>query len=590
MSQPSVSEIIEAALGKRRLTLFIKNVDVLNVFSGEIIRSGIGVYHDRIVYVGDEVRDADEVIDGDGATAVPGLIDTHLHIESSMITPARFAEAVLPRGTTTVCADPHEIANVLGKEGVRMMLENGRGLPLKIYFFAPTCVPESQAVTAGAEITPEDVEEMLGWDGIVGLGEVMDYEGVLSNSPKMIRMIEIGHRRGAVIDGHCVLLSGARLNAYAAAGPEADHENFTVETALEKLRAGMYLKLRGPYILDARKFVAELKRLPDPWNIILVTDDVMPDNLRETGHLDHVVRAVIEAGMDPVEAVRSATLRPALHMRMFNLGAIAPGKVADIVLLRSLEKFSVSMVIADGKVVARDGKLVVEIPERRFDRKALDTVKLPTLSEKDFEVKPPIQNGKITVNAIDFASYSGELENPAAAFLEMILTRIGRVEVEVRDGRFVLDNIALVLVFERHGKTGSRGVGFARNLIKQGAIASTVAHDAHNLIVVGTDTRDMHKAASLVIESRGGIAAVKNSRVLAKIELPVAGLMSEEKFETVAEKMKNLRRAFKEMGVLDHPYMPLPNLLTLSVIPHARITDKGIFDVDQQKFIPWLAE
>ena len=585
-----LQELIEAAQGKRKLSLFIRDVDVLNVFTGELIRSSIGIYGDRIAYVGPDFMEAEQTINGNGVVAVPGLIDTHLHIESSMAVPSRFAEAVLPHGTTTVCADPHEIANVLGKDGVRMMLENSRDLPMKIYFFVPTCVPESNAVTAGAEIKPEDVEEMLEWEGIVGLGEVMDYEGVVNNDPKMIKILEIGHKHNTVIDGHCVLLQGTKLNAYVAAGPEADHENFTIETALNKIRAGMYLKLRGPYILDTRKFVQALKNLPNPWNVILVTDDVMPDNLVEKGHLDHVVRSMIEAGMDEVEAVRSASYRPAQHMRMHHLGAIAPGKVADIILLKNLRKFEIDTVISNGVIAAKEGKLLVNIPHKPFDTKAKDTVKIQNLSPDDFYVKPSVKDGIIRVNVIDFTKYVGEIADPAAAFLDMILTKLNTAEIEVRNGDFILGDVALVLVFERHGKNKNRGVGFTRNLIHKGAIASTIAHDSHNLIVVGTNRDDMYKAAQLVIQSRGGTAAVMDSKTLAHIPLPVAGLMSEEPVVKVAEKMKQLRRAFREMQVLDHPYMPLVNLLTLSVIPHARITDKGIFDVNQQLFVPWIAE
>lgn len=583
----NVREFVEAARGDRPLSLLIKEVDLVNVFTGEIYETSIGVYKDRIVNIDPEVSSfkAIETIDGGKRVAIPGLIDTHLHIESSMVTPARFAEAVLPHGTTTVFADPHEIANVLGSEGVRMMLENSRGLPLKIYYLMPTCVPESQAVTAGAEITPEDVEKALDWEGVVGLGEVMDFEGVVSGSDKMVRVLEVGLKKGVVIDGHCVLLSGSKLNAYVTAGPEADHENFTVESAIEKLRLGMYVKLRGPYILDTKRFVESLKRLPKPWNIIFVTDDVMPDNLVKKGHLDFVCRSFIEAGMDPVEVVRSVTLRPAIHMRTPHLGAISPGRIADILLLKSLERFEIDLVIANGRVVAKNGRLVANIPDRRFSPASYNTVRLPRLSLDDFVIKPPVDNGKVKVNVIDFSVRPGGLSDPAASFLEMILTRLSQAEIDVRNGELVLGEIALALVFERHGKGGGRGFGFVRNLIKSGALASTVAHDAHNLVVVGTNVNDMLKAANTVIEKGGGVAAVRNSRILALIELPIAGLMSEEPIEVMASKMEGLRRAFKEMGVLDHPYMPLPSLLTLSVIPHARITDKGVFDVDKQRFV-----
>ena len=277
-------------------------------------------------------------------------------------------------------------------------------------------------------------------------------------------------------------------------------------------------------------------------------------------------------------------------MRMFHLGAIAPGKVADILLLRKLESVDIHMVIADGTPVAMDGKLLVKFPERKFDEKAKKTVKLERLTLRDLEVNLPIKNGKVMVNAIDFAEYQGGARKPAEAFLEMVLTKLSKTEVEVRDGELLLGDVALVFVFERHGKNRNRGVGFVRNLIKKGAVASTVAHDSHNLIVVGTNKNDMLKAANLVIDGQGGIAAVKDSNVLAYIQLQVAGLMSEEPLEEVAEKMRRLRQAFREMEVLDHPYMPLVNLLTLSVIPHARITDKGLFDVNSQQFINAFTE
>ncbi len=588
-----ISELVQAGLGQVRLTLLIRNAKILNVYTGEIIPASIGVYRDTIVYVGKEDErkfKSEEIVDAKGLTAVPGLIDTHLHIESSMVVPSRFAEAALPRGTTTVFADPHEIANVLGKEGVRMMVENARGLLMKIYFFAPTCIPESPAVTAGAEISPADVEEMLDWDGIVGLGEVMDYEGVLASNPRVMEILEIGRRRNETIDGHAVLLSGAKLNAYVATGPEADHENFVVEQALEKLRAGMYLKLRGPDILDTQGFISALSKLPSPWNIILVTDDVMPDRLTEVGHLDHVCRSVIEAGMDPVEAVRSATLRPAQHMRKFNLGAIAPGKTADILLLEDLQSFKVGTVFSNGVKVAEKGRLLVPIQQEPFPEKARNTVKLRPLTAANFKADLPVKNGTLKVHAIDFAQFSGTIKNQAAAFLEMVLTKLERVDLEIKNGEIVSKDTALVLVFERHGKGGTRAVGFVRNLIKSGAFATTVAHDAHNLMVVGTNTDDMLLAANLVIRSSGGSAAVKDGETLALIELPVAGLMSEEPLSEVALKMRALRGAFRDMGVIDHPYMPIPCLLTLSVIPHARITDRGIYDVDNQRFVDLIAK
>jgi adenine deaminase len=580
-------EIVSAALGKLSLTLKIENSKVLSVYSGELLDADIGIYKDTIVYVGqDSEHKADKTIDARGLIAIPGLIDTHLHIESTMLTPANFASAVLPHGTTTVFADPHEIVNVLGKEGLRMMLENAKGSPMKIYFFTPTCVPESPAVTSGAEMTPEDVEETLSWEGVSGLGEVMDFDGVLGQSEKMIKILEIGRKKNSVIDGHCPLLTGARLAAYAAAGPEADHENFETKSALEKLRAGMYLKLRGPDVLDMRAFVSALKKLPSPINILFVTDDVMPDRLALNGHLNQVCRAAVEEGLDPIEVVRGATLRPAIHMRKFNLGAIAPGKIADVLLLKKLESFNPTKVISNGVLVADNGRLVTPTPAKPFDRRAYNSVKLPALKEQDFEFPSPVKTGTVFLTCIDFLKIGGEVARKAGSrFLEMVLTNVSVVEAEMKDGEMVSKNIVKVFVFERHGKNGNRSFGFARNLLKEGAVATTVAHDAHNLVVVGNTRSDMVLAANLVTSSGGGIAAVHHGKIRAKIDLPIAGLMSEDRLDVIAKKMIALRKAFVQMGMIDHPYMPIPFLLTLSVIPHARITDKGIFDVDEQKFL-----
>jgi len=584
------SERISAALGKRKLTLLIKDTDLLNVFTGETYEASIGVYKDRIVYVGSESEapSALKTIEARGLTAIPGLVETHMHVESSMVTPSRFAEAALPHGLTTAFADPHEIANVMGKAGVKAMVDDSRGLPLKLYFYAPSCVPESAAVTPGAHLSPEDVDEMLGWEGVWGLGEVMNYPAVLNGDRKMARILDSAAKRDVVIDGHAPLLAGRELNAYIASGAEADHENFTVETTIEKLRLGMYVKLRGPYVLDAQKFADALKTLPHPYNLILCTDDVMPDNLARLGHLDYACRAFMEAGMDPVEVVRSVTLRPALHMRMLQLGAIGPGRVADILLLKDLKKFTIDLVVANGVPVAKEGRLLVQIRKRVLDGPARKTMKLTPLGLEDFRVTPPVKDGTVHINTVDFGESNHE--DKGQAFAEIILTKLSRSAIEVVDGELSLGDKALVFVFERHGKNGGRSFGFVRNLIRDGALATTVAHDAHNLLVVGTNPEDMCKAANLVIRSGGGIAAVKGKETLAMIRLPIAGLMSDKSLAEVSKDMEGLRRAFKAMGVLDHPYMPLPNLLALSVIPHARITDKGIFDVDRQRFVPAFAD
>ena len=589
---PSLEDLIKAARGLIPADLLIENVSYVNLLTGEIYRASIGVLGDRVAYVieGDADRlKARRRFDGKGLYAVPGLIDSHLHIESSMLTPPRFAEAVLPRGVTTVAIDPHEIANVLGKKGVKYMLEASRGLPLKIYVLAPTCVPSLPGKeTSGAELTADDIEEMLSWKGVIGLAEVMDFSGVINLDPKMIEIVKAGRRRGVVIDGHC-FLKGLDLNAYVAAGMEADHENFSFEDALEKLRLGMLIKLRAPYLLDVREFVNGLKSLRSPIGFLLVTDDILPDNLKRDGHLDNVVRSFIEAGLDPIEALRASTLYPAIHLRLYDRGLIAPGRLADIILLRSLEGFEVEHVFADGDLVASGGKLVKPIPISSFPEDAKKTVKVGRLSLEDFKIRAPIKRGKIKVRVIELLG--AEEAEGAESFSQSILTRFSIEEVEAREGWLDLGDLALIAVIERHGKGGGMAKGLLKGSgLREGAAASTVAHDSHNLIVVGKDPKDMLSAANKVIEMQGGVAVARKGEIIASLPLPVAGLMSEEPLEEVAEGFEKVRKAFRSIGLRDHPYSPPLFFLALPVIPEAKITDKGLYSVLEQKFVSLFAE
>ena len=589
---PRLEDLIKAARGLIPADLLIENVSYVNLLTGEIYRASIGVLGDRVAYVieGDADRlKARRRFDGKGLYAVPGLIDSHLHIESSMLTPPRFAEAVLPRGVTTVAIDPHEIANVLGKKGVKYMLEASRGLPLKIYVLAPTCVPSLPGKeTSGAELTADDIEEMLSWLGVIGLAEVMDFSGVINLDPKMIEIVKAGRRKGVVIDGHC-FLKGLDLNAYVAAGMEADHENFSFEDALEKLRLGMLIKLRAPYLLDVREFVNGLKSLRSPIGFLLVTDDILPDNLKRDGHLDNVVRSFIEAGLDPIEALRASTLYPAIHLRLYDRGLIAPGRLADIILLRSLEGFEVEHVFADGDLVASGGKLVKPIPISSFPEDAKKTVKVGRLSLEDFKIRAPIKRGKIKVRVIELLG--AEEAEGAESFSQSILTRFSIEEVEAREGWLDLGDLALIAVIERHGKGGGMAKGLLKGSgLREGAAASTVAHDSHNLIIVGKDPKDMLSAANKVIEMQGGVAVARKGEIIASLPLPVAGLMSEEPLEKVAEGFEKVRKAFRSIGLRDHSYSPPLFFLALPVIPEAKITDKGLYSVLEQKFVSLFVE
>lgn len=587
-----LEELVRVAKGAEPADLLIRGVNYVNLFTGEVYEASIGVYRGRVAYVvSGNAPEAREVFEGRGLYAVPGLVDSHLHIESSMVIPSRFAEAVLPHGVTTVAIDPHEIANVLGKKGVRYMLEASRGLPLKVYLLAPTCVPPLPGhETSGAEFDAEDVREMLGWDGVIGLAEVMDFGGVINLHPRITEILKVGRERGLVIDGHA-FLEGLELNAYVAAGAEADHENFTFREALEKLRLGMLVKLRAPYLLDVKEFVEGIKSLPDPSGILMVTDDILPDNLLRDGHLDFVVRSFIEAGLDPVEAIKAATIRPSIHLKLFDRGVIAPGKLADIVLVDSLERFGIRYVFADGRLIARDGRLIEKIPLKGFPEDAKKTVYVRRLREEDFMIKAPPGKGKVRARVIEFSEPPTDGGNRGAEFLQSILTRFVVEEFPVRDGYLDVGERAVVAVVERHGRTGGMGKGIVKNSgMREGAVASTVAHDTHNLLVMGRDPGDMLKAANHVIERDGGIAVVRDGEVLASIELPVAGLMSEEPLETVARKFSRVREAFREIGLRDHPYAPLFFFLALPVIPNAKITDKGLYDVLAQKPVSLFVE
>jgi len=577
-------ELVKAAQGELPCDLLIQNVRLVNVHTGEIQEhTNIGVYGDKIAYVGDARLEAKSVVDGKERYAIPGLIDTHLHIESSQITPPRFAEAVLPRGTTTVAIDPHEIGNVMGEDGVKLMLESSRHLPLKVFVMVPTCVPSAEGLeTAGADFAAKEVDEMLGWERVIGLAEIMDYDSVVKLRERMTNIIEVGRKHNAVLDGHCMFLKGEALNAYISTGIEACHENFTPEAALTKLRAGMdYVKIRNPRLqaylfpgpIDeyAKKFVSTLKVVPDKRSILFCTDDIMPDFLLEEGHLDTVLRTMIQYGYDPVAAVQGATISAANHLRLHESGSITPGKYADIVLLKgSLNDLTIDLVIANGDVVAEAGRLTKPIDVWRFPEESKNTVKLRTPTEDDFRIRAPIRNGKLRARIIDMAS---------------VITHFSIEEVEVRDWIVQTEGLTTLAVFERHGRSGNKCLGLAKNSLRKGAIASTISHDCHNLAVMGASVADMKLAAQTVIEMQGGVVVANDGIILAKVALPVAGLMSEEPLEAVGHQMRDVRMALRQLGKEESGFLSIWSI-TLAVVPSARITDKCLVDSDNQKAVP----
>ncbi len=576
-------ELARAAQGELPCSLLLKNVKLLNVRTAEIMENtNVGVYGERVAYIGEEELPATSVHDCKGKYAIPGMIDTHLHIESSQVTPPGFADAVLPRGTTTVAPDPHEIVNVMGVEGFRLMLEASKNLPLKVLMMVPTCVPSVEGLeTAGADLFAEDIEKMVRMEGVVALAEIMDYDGVVRNRDRMMDIIEVGRKYGVTLDGHCVFLTGKPLNAYISTGIEACHENFVPESAIAKLRAGMdYVKIRNLELMSrlapdptgyASAFAGALQNVPDKRSIIFCTDDIMPDVLLQRGHLDDVVRTVIASGYDPVAAIQGATINAATHLRQHDIGAVAPGKFADIILTNDLRKLDIDTVFTNGELVAKGGKMLRPSQKHAFPESSKRTVKLAVPKEADFHIRAPVENGRVKVRTIDMSS---------------LLTTFAIEEVEVRDWIVQPDGLSTLAVMERHGRSGNKNLGLAKNCLERGAIGSTISHDSHNVTVMGRNARDMQLAVKTLIEGQGGVVVVDEGEVKANLKLPVAGLMSEEPIGVVAEGMRKVRAELKKLG-RDEPWFLSVWAIAIPVAPSARITDKVLVDCSRtQEVVP----
>ena len=582
------SERVAAALGDRPLDLLIENVQLLNVYTQEIYPADIGVSGGVIVFAGPGAWDGPApaaTYDGEGRVATPGLIDTHLHIESSMIGPESFAAAVLPHGTTTVLIDPHEIANVVGLRGVEYMLEASEGLPLRVLVQAPSCVPAVPALeTAGADFGAEEIATMLGWDRVVGLAEVMDYIGVIRQQDRMRDILAVSLDRDVVISGHSPLVRGRELAAYLVAGPDSDHESRLRDEMLEKLRLGMYVEGRvashGESVSKIASVIDEIGCVPP--NLIMCTDDVVPEDLLDLGHMDRLVRTCVVAGIEPVGAVRAATLHGAQRLRRRDLGALAPGKVADILLVDDLIAFDVSDVFVGGELVARDGHLVREIPIAPPGDAVCDTVHLrKALTLGDFELRSPGSAPTVGVHALDV----GDRGRRTLATLDLPVTD-GRLDISEDE------SLCLVAVLERHGRTGTASLNVVRGAgVTAGAAASTISHDSHNLIVVGRSPVDMLAAAQAVVDAGGGVASALDSEVTAVLSLPIAGLMSPEPVPVIVPKLKALNAALRVLGITrEQPVIAIIGI-ALPVIPDYGVTDLGLVDVNAQQVISmWVGE
>ncbi|WP_055105502.1 adenine deaminase [Paenibacillus ihumii] len=576
----------QVAAGKEPADLVVKNGTLVNVYTGELLKNtDVAVKHGRIAYVGHashSIGANTRVIDAGGRYISPGLLDGHMHVESTMLSVTEFSKAALAKGTTAIFMDPHEIANVFGTEGVRLMHEEGRGLPLKVYTTFPSCVPSTTDLEdAGAELHVADIAEGMTWDGVAGLGEVMNFPGVVQGEPKMSGEIRATMEAGKVVTGHFPSDDAQQLQAYIAAGVTSCHETVTREQGLAKLRLGMHLMIReGSAWHDVKeviKVVTEDHVRTD--NIMLVTDDVYPETLIEKGHLNHVVRRAIEEGVDPVTAIQMGTINTARYFKLDgDIGGIAPGKCADLLLIDDLRQMEPSTVITNGELVYDHGRLLAQFPSYVYPEKIRQSVHLARqLTADDFLLTSQSQGTSTRVHVIQAIENSARTAKTVAT----LPVSGGMIQPDPKQ------DIVQLACIERHHGTGQISLAFAQGFqLRSGAVASTVAHDSHNLLVMGTNAEDMALAANELARLGGGMIAVENGRVLASVPMVIAGLMSDQPLETVTREVKQLAAAWQQLGCpLNAPFMTF-SLIALPVIPEIRISNRGLVDVTEFKLIP----
>ena len=582
--------LVDVAMGRKPADIVIRNGRWVSVQSGEIIpNTNIAIKGERIAFVGSDashtIGDETQIIEADGSYLVPGLLDAHMHVESGMLTVTEFVRAVVPHGTTAMFIDPHEIANVFGLKGVRLMADEAALQPIHVWVQMPSCVPSAPGFeTPGSNIGPEEVAEAMTWERIIGLGEVMNFPGVFSSDKKM--HAEMGETRAArkVIGGHYASPDlGLPFHGYAAGGPEDDHEGTRMEDAVARARQGMKVMMRfGSAWHDVVEQVRAITEMGlDSHRFILCTDDSHSATLVGEGHVNRALKQAIAQGLPPITAIQMATINAAEHFGLTrDIGMIAPGRYADILLVSNLPQFKIEAVFAKGRLASKEGRLLLERPGFSYPEWAINSVHLAhLLDEVDFRLPAP-QSSNLTANVI------GVIENQAP-------TRHLRVNVSAVQGQVQADipqDLAKIALVERHQGTGRIQVGLVKGfgVNVPCAIASTVAHDSHHMIVVGTDDADMALAANQLAEMGGGQIVVRQGEVIGHVNLPIAGLMSNERAEVVARKAASVLYGFRACGCqLNNPNMQL-SLLALVVIPELRISDLGLVDVTQFKFIPVL--
>jgi adenine deaminase len=579
--------LVDVAMGRRPADLVVRGGRWVNVHSGEIIpATDVAIVEGRFAYVGPDAGPCagseTRIIEAGGRYLVPGLCDAHMHVESGMVTVTEFVRAVIPHGTTSMFIDPHEIANVLGLAGVRLMHDEAAGQPISVYVQMPSCVPSAPGLeTPGASIGPEEVAEAMTWPGIIGLGEMMNFPGVYLNDPKMHAEMAETMKAGKVIGGHYASLDlGRAFHGYVAGGPADDHEGTRLEDGIARVRQGMkaMLRLGSAWYDVASQVKAITEQGLDSRNFILCTDDSHSGTLVHDGHMNRVVRHAIAQGLPPVTAIQMATLNTAVHFGVEkDIGSITPGRYGDLILTSDLVSLPIELVIAAGRVIAQNGQLAIDLPPYPYPEMAKNTVRLGRpLNAADFDVAAP-RPGPITVRVV------GVVENQAP-------TRAQERMLQVENGLMQIDpgqDVAHLALVERHRGTGQVVNGFVSGFGFDApcAVASTVAHDSHHMVVAGTSRQDMALAANRLSEVGGGVVVFKAGREIALVELPIAGLMSNERAEVVAGKAAGMVEAFKACGCrLNNAYMQL-SLLALVVIPDLRISDLGLVDVNRFELV-----
>lgn len=565
----SLAETIKAAHGEKAVDLLLTNTQIINVFAGEIVSDALAISDGAIVGFGP--YKAKKVVDLKGRYVAPGFIDGHVHIESAMTCISEFARAVVVHGTTAVAADPHEIANVLGSKGIDYMLQSAKHQPINIYFTLPSCVPATDMETAGARLTAEDLRPFFNNEKIVALAEMMNFPGVINRDPDVLNKINMARQQKRPVDGHAPGLKGRELYAYIAAGIQSDHECTALQEAQAKLMAGMHIMIRQGTAAKNLQALLPAVNARTARRMMWCSDDRHPHDLIAHGHIDSIVREAIQSGLDPILAIQMATLNPAEYFGLHHLGALAPGRQADLVVFSDIHKPVIEQVYYRGILTAVNGKIVPEIrvppaapipPSMRVD-----------LQQVDFSI--PAEHKHMRVIEI---------------IPDQLITHQRIEQIAVKNKQAVSDpskDLLKIAVVERHRGTGNIGKGFVKGFgLQRGALASSVAHDSHNIIIAGTTDDDMQTALEAVVNMGGGLAVVAETKVLAKLALPIAGLMSLEPVQLVRDQLDRLIGIAHDMGsTLKEPFMTL-SFLALPVIPELKLTDVGLIDVNKFEVVP----